>query len=309
MPGSYPSNIDFLNSIKNSVCYKSPELIGGTYVTKGVKVLQFSGGFSTVFPFIRKDKRKIAVKCWTADIGGTEKRIQMVSKFILKIKAPYFINIYYHDKALLVNEQKHPVLIMDWIDGKSLKDYLNENIGDKSEVLRLAARFLAMIKFFHQNKIAHGDLQHGNILVKSDGEIVVIDYDSMFVEGLEEMDDNIKGLAEYQHPARRRNSKSHFQLDYFSELIIYLSLLVYAEDNSYWKYETEFLLFSRDDLLEPEKSILIKKLLESNNHEIADLTSNLKRNLCFNDISELKPLENLLNEEINTTADEIINKF
>lgn len=309
MAESYPSNNDILNSIKNSVCYKSPELIGGTCVRKGVKVLQYSGGFSTVFAFIKKNEKKVAVKCWTADIGDAEKRIRIVSEFLKDIQAPYFVNIHYHEKALLVNEERHAILIMDWIDGKNLKDYLNENIGDKSEVLKLAASFLTMIKFFHQKKIAHGDLQHGNILVRSNGELVVIDYDSMFVEGLEEMNDNIKGLPEYQHPARKTNLKSHCRLDYFSESIIYLSLLVYAEDNSYWNYETEFLLFSKEDLLQPDKSMLLKNLLESTNPKISKLAANLKFFLSCKNISDLKPLEKVLDEHLNTIANEIINKF
>jgi len=306
---SYPSNNDILNSIKNSVCYKSPELLGGNYIKKGVKVLQYSGGFSTVFPFVKKDGRKVAIKCWTADIGDANKRIQIISEFLENLQSPYFVNIYYHEKALLVNEERHPILIMDWIDGKNFKDYLNENIGDKTEVLKLAERFLTMIKFFHHNKIAHGDLQHGNILVRSNGELVVIDYDSMFVEGLEEINDNIKGLSEYQHPSRKTNLKSNYQLDYFSELIIYLSLLIYAEDISYWNYQTEYLVFSKEDLLQPNRSMLLTKLLVSKNTKISTLAINLKSFLSCNDISDLQPLEKVLGEHINTIANEIINKF
>jgi len=310
MAGSYPSNNDILNSIKNSVCYKSTELIGGNYVKRGEKVLQYSGGFSTVFPFIKADKSKIAVKCWTADIGQAEKRIQFVSEYLQKIQSSYFVNIYYHEKALLINEEKHPILVMNWIEGKNLKDYLNENIGDKFEVLKLAANFLTMVKFFHQKKIAHGDLQHGNILVKSNGELIVIDYDSMFVEGLEEMNDNIKGLSEYQHPSRQRNLKSHYRLDYFSELIIYLSLLIYAEDNSYWNYKTEFLVFSKEDLLQPERSMLMAKLLKSNNQKISKLVAKLKLFLICENISDLQPLEKVLDDlHLNVIAREIINKF
>lgn len=50
-----------------------------------------------------------------------------------------------------------------------------------------------MCKKLHEKSIAHGDLQHGNILVDSNGNIYLIDYDSMFVPSLEKERDIIKG--------------------------------------------------------------------------------------------------------------------
>ncbi len=69
----YPSRVEILNAMKNQVCYRSPELVGGQVVQKGSWVFQYPGGYSSVFQFINKFNRKIAVRCWTADIGEAKK--------------------------------------------------------------------------------------------------------------------------------------------------------------------------------------------------------------------------------------------
>ena len=68
-------------------------------------------------------------------------------------------------------------------------------------------------------------MQHGNIMVKDGGQLVLVDYDSMYVPALDGWDEEIKGLQGYQHEARWKNKKLAPKADYFSELIIYLSLL------------------------------------------------------------------------------------
>ena len=52
-----------------------------------------------------------------------------------------------------------------------------------------------MSKDLHSVGFSHGDLQHGNIMVNSEGKLFLVDYDSMFVPGLENVSDEIKGLS------------------------------------------------------------------------------------------------------------------
>jgi serine/threonine protein kinase len=183
---------------------------------------------------------------------------------------------------------------MDWVEGTLLKEYINDNSDQLPQILPpLAENFKKMVKFFHEKNIAHGDLQHGNILVNPDGSLVVIDYDSMFIEPLKGMPDQIKGLPGYQHPRRFENQCINNKLDYFSELVIYLSLLVYAEKPQLWQhyYETEDLLFSKDDFNRKQHSRLIEELLLSKNRSIAELTHKLLEQLTKTDIQHLEPLE------------------
>ncbi|WP_070108814.1 AarF/UbiB family protein [Microcystis aeruginosa] len=58
---------------------------------------------------------------------------------------------------------------MEWVDGISFKDFISNNINNPTSIRNFAEKFLEMVKIFHQNNISHGDLQHGNIIVRKNG--------------------------------------------------------------------------------------------------------------------------------------------
>ena len=308
---SLPSKSEIIASMNNSSCYKSPMLIGGMVFKKGGRVTSHAGGFSSVFPFTNVKGEKIAVKCWSSDIGDVKSRMIAISTKIKQLKLPYFIDFLFEEKGLLVIGKVQPIIVMEWCDSLDLKEFINSNINKKVILLELAENFKSMVKAFHFHKIAHGDLSHGNIKVRSDRTLLVIDYDSMFVAYLIGMTDNVKGMPGYQHPKRALNITVNDKLDYFSELIIYLSLLVYSEMPELWVeyYETEDFLFSKLDFNDPQNSSLFQSLLKSLNKTIKYLTNYLIKALLFNDISEIEPLEKVLEDRLSGSVNSIIDKF
>jgi len=310
---AYPSRTDIVTAMRNpQVSFKANELIGGSVIQKGSRIIQYSGGYTTVFPFHTKDSKRVAIRCWIADIGDAKKRSQEISTYLNALNNPYFCEFKYLDDAILINGVIHPVVIMDWVDGKLLKEYINENISNnKSILLKIANNFKMMVDYFHKENIAHGDLQHGNILVKNDGSLIIIDYDSMFIKPLEGMPDAIKGLPGYQHPSRNQNKYINPKLDYFSELVIYLSLLAFEQYPNLWNkyYETEDLLFSKEDFHNASNSEIINTLLSSPNHTIKELTQRLKEQLSKSNIMDLHPLEELLIGRLEVAKGNIASKW
>ena len=73
-------------------------------------------------------------------------------------------------------------------------------------------------------RIAHNDLQHGNVLVQREGGIRLVDYDGKFLPKFRGERSPELGHKNYQHPER---SPEHYDenVDNFSSLVIYLSLL------------------------------------------------------------------------------------
>src|SRR5207248_10425515 len=57
------------------------------------------------------------------------------------------------------------------------------------------------VRHLEAAKVAHGDLQHGNILVRG-GSIQLVDYDGMWVPALSGRDATEIGHRAYQHPER-----------------------------------------------------------------------------------------------------------
>lgn len=313
MANVYPSRTDIVTAMRNpQVSFRADELIGGTIIKKGSRVIQYSGGYTTVFPFHRKNAKKVAVRCWIADIGNAKKRSQEISTYLSALNSPYFCAFQYLEDALLINGIVYPIVLMDWVEGKTLKDFVNDNIhSNPTAINKVKENFKDMVSYFHIQNIAHGDLQHGNILVNPDCSLTIIDYDSMYIEPLRNMSDAIKGLPGYQHPSRYNNKYINPKLDYFSELVIYLSLQVFEKEPNLWEkyYDTEDLLFSKDDFANSNQSILIQRLLKSSDQTIIDLTNKLKEQLAKNDIDQLEPLENLLVGKYEAIKEVIMDKW
>jgi serine/threonine protein kinase len=310
---AYPSRTDIVTAMRNpQVSFKANELIGGSVIRIGSRIIQYAGGYTTVFPFYTRESKKVAVRCWIADIGDAKKRCQEISIYLNTLNNPYFCNFKYLDDAILISGSIYPVVIMDWANGKPLKEYINDNRYSFKTILpKIASNFKQMVKYFHEENIAHGDLQHGNILVTEDCSLIIIDYDSMFVKPLEGMSDAIKGLPGYQHPSRNKNKFINHKLDYFSELVIYLSLLAFEQYSNLWDkyYETEDLLFSKDDFHDPTNSQIINTLLLSENQNIKELTQQLIEQLKKSDIMDLQPLEELLIDKLKVAKDKITTKW
>ena len=266
-------------------------------------VIYYAGGFTVVFP-VDVNGHKWAFRCWHTEMGNVRERFKKVSDYINTLESPYFSNFFYCDEGLIVEGKTFPTTRMDWIQGETINRYIFKNAQNKDKLLALAAEFLSMIDSLHTNNIAHGDLQHGNIIVTNSGNIKLVDYDSLFVPGLENSNDIITGKAEFQHPKRRNNLKASAKLDYFSELVIYLSIIAIAHEPSLIdKYSIEdSLLFQSNDWSDFENSEIYQSLKSINNDDITILLEILTSYLKEEDIDNLLPFPllwgNILKEPI-----------
>lgn len=259
------------------------------------RLISYTGGCTVVIPSIVYGE-KWAFRCWYVPIEDSKKRYSLISDAIQKAQLPFFCSFEYTENGLLVKGESLPITKMRWVDGKNLKNYICTNYQETTKIKDLAQSFLKMVSCLHGQRIAHGDLQHGNILVSESGQLYLVDYDSMFVPSMgSDFPDIITGLIDYQHPARKKNRFSSGKLDYFSELIIYTSLLGIAERPefviSYNVEDSEGLLFSASDFYSLVKSKIYGELKALKNPEIDRCLSILIEYLSVDDINELKPME------------------
>lgn len=292
-----PNHIDILQSIQVHQFIKDPLIREGEpELDSRGRPVHYSGGYAMVFPFVVNGE-KWAFRCWTAELGNMESRLNTVSRELAKLNLPYFCDFTYVPEGIIVDGKTYPTTRMRWIDGLNIKDYICSHKGDSNKLKDLAKSFLSLAKDMHKHHIAHGDLQHGNILVNNSGELYLIDYDSVYLLALKGQYDIISGLPEYQHPNRSKNKIASEKLDYFSELVIYLSILAIAEHpslvNDYQVEGSERLLFSKDDFLNLEHSKIYHDLSKLS-QDINVLLMILKEYLSKNDINDLQPLEVML---------------
>ena len=193
----------------------------------------------------------------------------------------------------MTSQGMQPIVVMDWVEAKSLKRYIAEHITESNTINEIAENFKKMVADLHANHFSHGDLQHGNIMVKDDRSLVLVDYDSMFVPDLKGMPDEIKGLVGYQHEGRWKNKEVSEKSDYFSELVIYISLKALAKMPALWSdlnmEDTETLLFSGEDIQSHGSSTIFRVL--KTDSELAPLVDKLCEFMSKPTIDELLPLE------------------
>lgn len=292
----WPSFADYEFFVRNAFDFSvlDPRLKNGKPL-KGI-----SGGFSRVYP-VKVASKTFALRCWVKDVGNVKNRYEEISAYLKQVRLSYFVDFEYVSEGILVNGTQYPITRMEWADGVSLREFINQNL-QRAHIFKVVAdEFQKMVTTLHKHRISHGDLQDGNILIKQNRtnvEIRLIDYDSLFVPTLQGQTEQIVGLPEYQHPKRivGRGQASE-KVDYFSELVIYLSFLGLAEKPELWsrfKDKTERgLLFSKEDFENPSRSPVFRELANLS-ADIQQLTSTLKDFCTKASIDQLKPLEAIL---------------
>jgi len=294
-----PSNSDYVTIAKNmKIFIKDDYLKDGKAIPKGASLLSYTGGFSKVFP-VNIGTNKIALRFWTKEIDELTERYREIDSYLKKKKLPYFVGFHYIEDKLEWEGIKYPFIYMDWVTGLSLESYINENISHRYRIKKLAEHFFNMVKTLHQHNIAHGDLQDENILVIDNGSDIglkLIDYDTLYVPNLKNFNIDIMGVEAYQHPNKNNIKKLSEKIDYFSELVIYLSLLAYSEDSSLWDAKAKRqLLFNEKDFQNPLNSKILKQLKNKKYSSLINLLAKKLIEYCQEDnILRLSPLENLI---------------
>jgi serine/threonine protein kinase len=176
----------------------------------------------------------------------------------------------------------YPILKMEWIDGEPLNSYIERNLANPAALSSLAAQWRETLSALRQAEIAHGDLQHGNVLV-SQGKIRLIDYDGMYVPALAGLVSHEEGHRNYQHPARDgREFGPH--LDAFSGWVVLLSLVALGVDPRMWQRLNagdECLLFRRDDFENPAGSKAFQAILAARTPELRFLARQVQSFLAL----------------------------
>jgi hypothetical protein len=108
--------------------------------------------------------------------------------------------------------------------------------------------------------VAHGDLQHGNVLVTREGELRLIDFDGVLLfdpasgAHLTAPPTEV-GHPNYQHPQRIEDGHVSRFVDTFSALLVHTSLRALVTDPGLWAFHRgENLVLEQRDLFEPESS-------------------------------------------------------
>lgn len=260
---NYPLISEYIESIKSAednfekLSYLKPILD-----VNGLPVMT-SGNFAVVFKMMDETTGKFyALKCFTKEQEGRAEAYLEITKELKDVSSPYLVSVRYLEKELFVDteqtsETEFPVLLMDWVEGKTLDKYLRENLDDKYALEMLAYRFSQLAKWLIPQPYAHGDLKPDNILIREDGTLVLVDYDGMYVPAMKGQKARELGSPDFRHPLRNEYDFDEHIDDFPIVSILFSLKAISINPLTLEKYgASDRLLFSRGDYINLNNSII-----------------------------------------------------
>ena len=276
-----------------------------------------SGAFAVVFKMKDEQTGKCyALKCFTEEQEGRAEAYRQIADELEFVDSSYITSVKYLDKEIFVDssceEDEFPVLLMDWIDGETMENYIAENYQDNYAMAMLCYRFCKMAAWLRSQPFAHGDIKPDNIMVRPDGNLTLVDYDGMFVSAMKGQKSPTIGTKDFSHPLRTVDDFDE-TIDDFALASIALSLKAISLKPSLLdEYgAADRLLFSAEDYRDLSKSKVMSALQELMNDEEVNtllsmfLLANAKKNLelcSFRLFNFCKPNNDV--EELIKMADE-----
>lgn len=251
-----PSSEEYLQLVEA----KAPGSLGSLYSynfsEKDGKTCYEKGRYSVIFK-TEYHSKYYAVKFFLDDDHELFRRYLQVQNYLNGKPLSWKLPFEFLDKEF------YPVLKMDWVDGVSFAQHIDEIIFDPLQIGNLQSKLVKLSRSLEENGVGHGDLNLNHIRIVRDEEeyvLKLIDYDSMFIPSFKGKDCLRAGSANFQHPMRITSDYSE-TIDRFSIWVFITVLEAFKTDPSLWKMaskngydQSKELLFNFRDFAFPEQS-------------------------------------------------------
>ncbi|WP_321868096.1 protein kinase family protein [Paraburkholderia tropica] len=256
---AYPSLEQYNNAFNNhSLWLADPELKAGRVGTTGMGLpLAISGGFALTYT-VTSGTKKYAVRCFHRESKALERRYTAISKRLMALRSPYFLDFQFQPKGIRIDGGEYPIVKMAWAKGETLGEFLEDNHGSPQALGAFASSLESLSAFLEKERIAHGDIQTGNLMVSGGGAgVQLIDYDGMWIEEIKDLGSAELGQVNFQHPGRKAANPFDSTLDRFSLISLWLSIEALRTDPSIWaktNSEIDAVVFRASDFIDPSSS-------------------------------------------------------
>jgi hypothetical protein len=287
--------------------------------TSPIKIYSFgSGSYAVVFKAVENYKN-IAIRCFIGSDENYAKRYKKIDNYLKNINEAWKSDITFLDNEIKVEGVLYPVLKMDWVEGKLLNNYINDNLYDNEKLSQLQEQVINTSTSLESHKIAHGDIQCGNIIIKEEigkPKLKLIDYDGLYIPEFKGLVQFERGREEFQHPLRS-NFDFDEKIDRFSFLLIITALEALKFDKTLWLeimqggFNTlDNLLFQGSDFKNPNQSILFKRLKSLNKQSLNFYVSKIIEALNSSEVEKIclyneSKSEAVVTENINVNTPKV----
>ncbi len=126
-------------------------------------------------------------------------------------------------------ESQVPFIVMEFVDGRLLKDIISDGPLEPDEAARIIAQVLTALEYSHRALLVHRDIKPGNIMVTQNGQVKVMDFGIARA-----VSDNsatvadtsaVLGTAQYFSPEQARGETVDARTDLYSTGVVLFELL------------------------------------------------------------------------------------
>ncbi len=201
----------------------------GVVIAKRYEVIKLigQGGMADVYlAFDILLERNVAIKILRNELSNDAVsllRFKHEAVAVSKLSHPNIIEIY--DIGEYDSRQ---YIVMEYVDGKTLKDLIIERGGlYKEEVIYIMKQLVGAVAEAHRNQIIHRDIKPQNVLIKSDGSVIITDFGIALAQNALHLTqkETVMGSVHYLAPELARGETATYQSDIYALGIVFYELL------------------------------------------------------------------------------------
>jgi len=227
-------------------------------LTKGTMVSHYrivekigAGGMGEVY--LAEDtklKRKVALKFLPSHLcqeDDCRRRFTREAQAVAKLSHPNVVTIYDVSEF-----QRRPFFGMEYVEGKSLKDYASPKELSIEHILELGIQICEGLQDAHGKGVTHRDIKPSNILIDSHGRARIVDFGLASVVGVDQLTKtgSTLGTIGYMSPEQVQGKDVDHRSDLFSLGVVLYEMI--TKQNPFKRdSEAATLKAVSDDLLEP----------------------------------------------------------
>ena len=296
MPGAgvWPTMPEYTAALENpKICFGDGELSRCRVITDARgRPLVYAGNFAAVYK-VSLDGNEFAVRCFTSPVTDQQNRYTELGSFLQAAQPPHFVGFEYLNDGIIVGGARYPLIKMEWADGERLDKFVENSLADPQRIKSLLTEWRGLLGTLRILGIAHNSLQHGDVLVTSNG-LRLVDYDAAYLPSYKGQPSPEGGHSSYQHPLRKLDDFGE-GIDNFPALVIYLSLLAVGADPSLWgRFNSGGnLILKREDYRAPSNSECLQALKESSDETVRILAGYLEQ-YCPMPVEQVPDMETII---------------
>jgi len=158
----------------------SPRLVGGRYELG--PVLGYGGMAEVHRGRDVRLGRDVAIKVLRSDLArdpSFQNRFRREAQAAAGLNHPAIVAVYDtgEDSSLYGPEVPAPYIVMEFVEGRSLREILNEEgTLDGRRAMEITADVCSALDFSHRSGIVHRDIKPGNVMITNAGQVKVMDF-------------------------------------------------------------------------------------------------------------------------------------